>query len=302
MQAEELLESRSRELYESNHNLLEAIKKLKQQKVHLLQQEKLASIGQLSAGIAHEINNPTGFVKSNLNSLNRYIDNFQCFFGELLGDFANNTGQRETLTKLLEKHDLIYTLEDIGDLVSESLEGIDRVAEIVQSLKDFAHPDLNDPCHYDLNQTIKNTLKLLHNSLKYNVEVQCDFASLPKLRGHPGKIGQVFLNLIVNANQAIEKQGRIKISTRQHESLVIACVEDNGCGIPEAVLDKIFDPFFTTKKIGEGTGLGLSIVSSIVQQEGGYIEVHSETGTGTRIQVSLPLTSRGGGSTPAKPA
>lgn len=289
--AEQMLEDRSRELYESNQNVIEAYKKLKQQNAQLLHQEKLASIGQLSAGVAHEINNPAGYVKSNLNTLSRYVDSLFDYIKNIEEQSQISPEIIENLSKLKQENDIEYIMEDLKDLVQDSLEGMERVASIVKSLKDFARPDTEESQYYCLNTCIQNTLKLVHNELKYKAEVEINLADLPEIYGQSGNMGQVILNLLVNAAQSIEKKGHITLTTTHCDKTVEISIADTGCGIPQDVIDRIFDPFFTTKKIGEGTGLGLSIVHSIVEKQGGKIEIKSKIGEGTEFLITLPISA-----------
>ncbi|WP_096085988.1 sensor histidine kinase [Agaribacterium haliotis] len=290
--AEQLLEDKSRELYNSNQAVLKAYQELKEQKSQLLHKEKLASIGQLSAGVAHEINNPSGYVRSNLNTLKRYLNKIYTYIEALE---ASNSDL--AIQKLREQLDIAYVLHDLTELVSDSLEGMERVASIVQSLKDFARPDPEEAVSYNLNDCIRNTLKLVNSEIKYQAQVDTELAELPPLCGQPGSMSQVFLNLIINAAQAIPTQGNIHISTRlatsgerpDHQQWIIACVSDTGTGIPEDIIDKIFDPFYSTKKIGEGTGLGLAIVHSLLKKQGGLIRVEKNHPVGTRFKLLLPV-------------
>ncbi len=289
--AEELLENRSRELYDSNRSLMQAYEKLKSQKAQLLHQEKLASIGQLSAGVAHEINNPAGFVKSNLNSLKSYLRDIKDYLVET-DILAGQTPElKNTLDALKEKIDLEFVLNDIQELTNDSIDGMERVAAIVKSLKDFARPDCENPQPYSINDCIQNTLKLVNSEVKYHAEIKTDYGDIPDLRGQAGSMSQVFLNLIVNAAHAINENGIITISTRIEGQEVIASIEDNGSGIPEDIRRHIFDPFFTTKGVGTGTGLGLAISESIVRKHGGVIHVQSTVGVGTTFNIHLPVNT-----------
>lgn len=284
VQAEQLLEDRSRELYDSNQTLIKAFDELKEQKLQMLHQEKLASIGQLSAGVAHEINNPAGYVKSNLNSLARYLDTLYQYIATLEQQADNNEIQ-----VIRKKFDISYIQDDLKELVDDSLEGMERVASIVKSLKDFARPDTEDATPYSINSCIQNTLKLVNNEVKYRADVKTDFGELPLIHGQPGNMSQVFLNLIVNAAQAMNNKGEIKISTKADKNNIFVIISDNGCGIPEQIQNKIFDPFFTTKKVGDGTGLGLSIVHSIIQKQGGSIRLQSSQNQGCEFEIILPI-------------
>ncbi len=259
----------------------------------LLQSEKLASIGQLAAGVAHEINNPVGYVYSNLSTLCRYVadlfevlDAYRAAETALEGDPMVVQGLRE----LRERKDLNFLREDLTSLVEESREGITRVKEIVQDLKDFAHVGETEREVVDLHEGLDSTLNIVWNELKYKAEVVKEYGDLPRVECVPSQINQVFMNLLVNAAQAIDGFGTITVRTAaagcEHVWVEIA---DTGKGIEPSDLKRVFDPFFTTKPVGRGTGLGLSLSYNIVRQHGGTIDVRSEVGVGTSFRVTLPV-------------
>ncbi|WP_370978435.1 sensor histidine kinase [Agaribacterium sp. ZY112] len=289
IKAEQLLEDRSRELYDSNQTLIKAYDKLKKTNAKLLHQEKLASIGQLSAGVAHEINNPAGYVKSNLNSLTRYICSVSDYLVEIEKLSSQQEASAEQVVKLKEEYDIDYIMGDLKEILDDSLEGMERVASIVQSLKDFARPDTEESEAYDINHCIDNTLKLVNNEIKYKAEINIQYGQLPMVVGQAGNMGQVILNLLMNAAQAIENRGTITIQTEFIDQYVNIKITDTGTGIPKDIQSRIFDPFFTTKKVGDGTGLGLSIVHSIIKKQGGDIHIQSEVNKGTEFNISLPV-------------
>ncbi len=291
--AEFILENKSRELYDANQSLIAAYSKLKNQKSQILHQEKLASIGQLAAGVAHEINNPTGFVKGNINSLNAYIS-----------DIANTISQYEELIKsrcegdsdideeiaqIRKENDLDFIMEDVPQLINESLEGLSRIENIVTSLKDFSRPDSESDQEFSLNKCVEDTLRLVNSEVKYKADLEVSLGDIPMIAGQPGAVGQVVLNLVVNAADALETSGNIRISTARLGSEVRLDVSDNGPGIPQNLITRIFDPFFTTKDVGKGTGLGLSISHNIVQKHGGRMAVDSKEGLGTEFSVFFPI-------------
>ena len=260
---------------------------------HLVQSEKLASIGQLAAGVAHEINNPIGYIFSNFGTLEKYLTDL---FGMLalyqqaepaLGDAA----LRAKVQRYKAEVELEFLLEDIPVLMRESLEGIVRVRKIVQDLKDFSHVDATQEWQFaDLNQGIESTLNIVNNEVKYKADVVRELQPLPEVQCMASQINQVVMNLVVNAAHAIgEQRGTIVVRTAQRGQDVVLEVQDNGSGIPKDVLPRIFDPFFTTKPVGKGTGLGLSLSYGIVQKHHGRIEVDSELGQGTTFRVILPL-------------
>lgn len=265
---------------------------LEEANLQVLQSEKMASLGQLSAGIAHELNSPIGYVGSNLGTLRQYVDGLldvlekyeQVTFGFAAESLA---AVREASSRC----DLSYVREDLPVLFSESREGVERVQRIVRDLKEFSHAGSDDWNHFDLNSGIQSTLNIVRNETKYKAEVVCEFGQLPEIWCIPSQINQVILNLIVNAAHAIESKGRITIRTACDGESVCVEVKDTGCGIQPENRKRIFEPFFTTKPVGKGTGLGLSITYSIVQRHAGRIEVDSAVGTGTTFRVILPLRS-----------
>lgn len=290
--AENQLENISRELYDSNNELTKAYKKLKNQKSQLLHQEKLASIGQLSAGIAHEINNPAGFIKSNLTSLQNYYSDISKLIRSYQKLIEKTSADKEEIKNIhaLEKSlDIEYLMEDIPNLINESIGGANRITKIVNGLKTFSRVDSDKKEIIDINECINNTIKLVQNEIKYKAELLIELTEIPLTMGYPGALSQVILNLLVNASQAIEKFGEILISTQQEQKNIVIKVKDNATGIPENKINKIFDPFFTTKKVGEGTGLGLSISTGIIKQHQGHIDVESTIGQGTCFTITIPV-------------
>jgi len=256
----------------------------------LIQQEKLASLGQLAAGVAHEINNPMSFVMSNLGTLKVYTMQLAEFITTLQSMAVRSLvgSEQVLLAELSQKHDIGYILEDMPHLISESSEGARRVKHIVQDLKDFARTDEKEPGPVDINYCVESTLNILRNEIKYVAEVDLQLGELSPVVCVAGQINQVIANLIMNAVHAIEHHGTITLVTRHDGDQVLLEVSDTGHGMSEEVLKRIFDPFFTTKKVGEGTGLGLSITHAIVRKHGGEISVLSKPGSGTTFTVRLP--------------
>lgn len=262
----------------------------------LLHSEKLAAIGQLAAGVAHEINNPVGFVNANLGALKGYVKDllrmlraYEAACGEMKIDSAVDA----KLQQLRRDLELDYLRDDAPILIDESLEGLSRVCRIVQDLKCFAHADVNEERMFaDLHECLDSALNIATNEIKYKAVVVKDYAALPEVECVPSQLNQVFLNLLVNAAQAMAESGRGTISVRTRREGAKACVEisDTGCGIAPAVLSRIFEPFFTTKPVGMGTGLGLSLSYGIVHRHGGQIEVDSVVGKGTTFRVVLPIS------------
>ena len=288
---------RWKELRVANHFLARKNIELAEQKetiraaqTMLIQQEKLAAIGQLAAGAAHEINNPLGYIASNLSSLQNYGLKFNDYLNSL--DTILDTlplEQQQQIKNYKKQYKVDFILEDLPNLISEANEGTARIATIIQGLKLFSRADDEAPSQVDINECLGSAIKIAWNNIKYNSKLEQDFGDLPLIDGFPQQLSQVFMNLMINASHAIETDGLIQIKSCLKGSNVVVTVTDNGSGIPEANLGKIFDPFFTTKDVGEGTGLGMSIASEIIQKHGGSIAVQSVVGKGTKFTVSLPI-------------
>lgn len=291
---EDRVACRTAMLQEKNQLLEVSNRELKEAQLQLLQAEKMASVGQLAAGVAHEINNPIGFIASNMESLSEYSATYKKITQDLSlylhnKDVLERQEMERNLTALLEQSDISFINEDIQDLISESTEGLQRVKDIVQGLKQFSRADQDSlqPCN--INDCIVTTLNMVSNELKYHCEIETDFGKLPETHVNIGKINQVLTNLLINAGQAIEDQGQIKIATKLENDLISVSVSDSGKGINEEHINKLFDPFFTTKQEGEGTGLGLSISYGIAKEHGGDIQVTSKPGQGSRFTLIIPV-------------
>lgn len=281
--AQEQLQVRINELAAMNHQLDEAQKQL-------LQQDKMASIGQLAAGVAHEINNPIGFVSSNLNTLRQYVEgllglNSAC---DAALNAPQDAGVAEALRQKRVEVEIDFLREDLPLLLDECAEGLGRVKKIVQDLKDFSRVDHSDWQESDLNVGLESTLNVVRHEVKYKAEVVKHLAPLPAVTCLAAQLNQVFMNLIVNAAHSIADKGTITLSSGVVQEWVWVQVEDTGCGMSEDVQRRIFEPFFTTKDVGKGTGLGMSLSFSIVQKHGGSIQVRSTLGEGTSMRVWLP--------------
>jgi signal transduction histidine kinase len=281
-----------RELELNYERIKQTNNRLEEAQNQLLQSEKMASIGQLAAGVAHEINNPIGFVSSNLGSLRGYVEPIFDLLA-LLKDQPREAlpaELRDALVRLDKAVDLEFVQEDLPQLLNESEDGLLRVKKIVQDLKDFSRVDHADWQDADLNAGLDSTLNVVMNEVKYKAEVRKDYGVLPPVRCIAAQLNQVFMNLIVNAAHAIAERGTITLVTRAvDDDWVCVEISDTGSGMSEEVKRRIFEPFFTTKPVGQGTGLGLSLSFSIVQKHGGRIEVDSEIGVGTRFKVWIPV-------------
>jgi PAS domain S-box-containing protein len=288
------LEKRTFELEKEKKRLKEAYVKLNQMQNQLLQSEKLASLGQLAAGVAHELNNPISFVNSNLGTLAEYVkeikkllEKYEKMEGIIGGDKSKQKLSQE-IDELKEQIDLDFVLGDFDKIISESQDGTQRVKSIVQNLRDFSHVDKGEFKFADINQGIESTLNIVWNELKYKAEVIKEYGDIPQIECLPQQLNQVFMNLLLNAAQAITTHGQIKIKTYRKDKDIIIEISDTGIGIPKDNIARIFEPFFTTKEVGKGTGLGLSVAYGIVQKHNGKIEVESEVNKGTTFRVILP--------------
>ena len=284
---QELIDDQTRELRAAYSDL----KKVHEQ---MLQQEKMASIGQLAAGVAHEINNPAGFISSNFGSLKKYIarlDKGVDLCQKACAEFGDPQ-VNERLNNELEALQLPFIREDIQELISESQDGIERIASIVRSLKSFARREDETPREEHLDQCLDSALNIVNNEIKYKAEVIKDYQPLPPVSCLPQQLGQVFVNLLVNAAQAISTAGRITVRIRCETEWAVVEICDNGCGIAEEHLGQLFTPFFTTKESGQGTGLGLSLCHDIIRKHQGMITVTSRPGAGSCFTVKLPLLGR----------
>ena len=265
---------------------------LKDAQAMMLHREKMASVGQLAAGVAHEINNPIGFVASNLYTMKKYVSRLQEYVNQqdvLLKENRSDDEITDSLRQLLKKLKIHQIIEDIPDLIDESTDGVERVSAIVKNLKSFSRVNDNESKHACINECLASTLKMVSNELKYKAEIQEEYGEIPEIECNPGELNQVFMNLLVNAGHAIEEKGQITIKTWQEDANIYIKISDTGQGIDPKSLPYIFEPFYTTKEVGKGTGLGLSITHEIVKQHNGNITVESTTGEGTSFTITLPI-------------
>jgi len=287
---EKELQKKQAELIKKHEELERAHEELKTVQGRILQHEKMASIGLLAAGVAHELNNPIAFVTSNLSTLKKYTSRMHEFMDLQTEKLALlSPDQLQELEERKKNLKLDRIVADIGFLLEESLDGADRVRCIVRDLRMFSRKNSEESQAANLNECLLTTLNIVWNEIKYNVTVIKDLGDLPLTWCLPQQLNQVFLNLIVNAAHAIEKQGEITISSWHEDGYISISIADNGCGIAPEIQKQVFEPFFTTKEPGRGTGLGLSISYEIVMKHRGELTVQSQSGKGTRFLVRLPV-------------
>jgi len=300
---EKTVENRTNQLQETNKVLQQEKEEqvglnnqLKETQGHLVQSEKMASIGQLAAGVAHEINNPLGYIYSNLNTLKNYLTDLEevaSLAEKLSSELPEDNAVSIAFEKLKKELDLEFLQEDLQDLVKESIEGATRAKKIVQDLRDFSRIDKQEREMFDVEEGISATLNIVHNELKYKADIVKEFAGIAPFECVGAQLNQVFMNLLVNAAHSIEDFGKITVRTGyEGNEFAWVEVEDTGKGIPDEVKSKIFDPFFTTKPVGKGTGLGLSLSYKIIQDHHGRFEVDSVVGKGTKFRVLLPINKK----------
>ena len=276
------------------------IQELQETRLQLVQAEKLSSIGQLAAGIAHEINNPMSYIKSNLSTLERYFDAFKRAIdqqAELFRIAAKKPAAAGTKLKALkalhEEEDFEFLLPDSKEILKDAIEGAVRIQGIVKDLYGFSHVNNHGYTEVNINELVQQALRIVSNQLSPDTKVVTRLGDIPIIIAEGDKLSQVFLNLLVNASHALNGSGQITLATGAKDERVWLQVKDNGCGIAEDMLAKIFDPFFTTKEVGEGTGLGLHIVQEIIHRHSGNIDVKSAPGKGTVFSIVLPVQQPG---------
>lgn len=296
----DLLKAMESRVDQRNQALSRALQELKNSQAHLIQSEKMASLGQMVAGVAHELNTPLGYVKNNVQLLRDLVQPLlelaaaQAQLSQCLQDPATATDTVEAIfSRVQQATDQASPAtfeEDFTPLLEDTLYGLEQIGELAVSLKDFARLDRAMSEDIDLNDCVRSALVIARNALKDKALVTTRLGELPLLTCTPSQINQVLLNILNNAAQAMTKSGQILIKSWADTRCAYLSIQDNGAGIPNDIQQRIFDPFFTTKAVGEGTGLGLAISYKIVQQHGGTIRFASEPGRGTRFVISLPLS------------
>lgn len=295
--AEDVLETRSRELFLKNQELEASLVQLKAQQDALIRSEKLATLGTLVSGVAHEINNPLSFVYSNVDTLGQHSDAIAKLYPLLIESLSVDESERpafaERVFTFLEKEDLEYFTEELDELVADTNDGVQRVKEIVRNLRSFARMDAQARTDADLNEGIRSTLKLINNQISDNTRINLSLEEIPPVVCNPGEINQVLLNILVNAAQALEGQREpsLEIASKENQGWVEISIGDNGKGMSKEIQKRIFEPFYTTKDIGKGTGLGLSISYGIVSHHQGELHVESAPNQGTVFTLRLPIHS-----------
>ncbi len=294
-----LLSAMEQQISQSSADLNRAYQQLSSSQAQLVQSEKMAALGQMVAGVAHEINTPLGYVNNNIEMVREFFAQMQFIVqaheqlaNTLLAPNTSDIDVAESLAALDDAKsdmDLTQWFMDLDTLFNDTFYGVEQISELVTGLKDFSRVDQAVTDNVSLNDCIDNALLIARNTLKYKVEVIKRLENIPKIRCTASQINQVLLNLFTNASQAIKDKGYLLIKTWSDASSVYVSVQDTGCGISPENLSRIFDPFFTTKPVGEGTGLGLSITFKIIQQHGGSVRVVSEVGKGSRFVIALPL-------------
>ena len=296
-QLETLLEDKTRALFIVNQELEEKLETVKNQQITLMQSEKMATLGTLSAGMAHEINNPLAYITSNVESI-KFIKPVLVSLMTAAQQFVDKSisvSQLESiLVQLNQENDLSFIVDDIDDLVDDTQEGLERIAHIVSNLVDFASLKDNVTAMADITESLNGTLKLLDNQLG-TCAIELHIEKLPLTRCNISSMKQVFVNLLINAKHACDdlrdQQGKISVKLFANENNIYIEVADNGCGMDADTLKQMFDPFFTTKPVGQGTGMGMAIVYNVLKEHNGTIEVESEVGKGSLIRCVIPITT-----------
>ncbi|MEQ3515336.1 ATP-binding protein [Pseudoalteromonas sp. BZB3] len=275
---------RTKQLEQANTDLRNTLGELEETKQQLIHSEKLASIGQLAAGVAHEINTPLGYVSSNMESLAEYLDDIKLAWGDIE---ENNS---ELAKQLSAKHDLEFIFDDTHSILESVESGLKRIRVISKDLGHFSQMEKMPIANVDINKdVIQLAINMVASELNPNIDIDINLAELPLINCLPIELSQVLVNLLMNANDAISDNGKIDIQSRLHNQCIHITIADNGCGMEQSTVNKLFDPFFTTKEVGEGTGLGLSVSHKIIESHQGSITVESKPGKGSRFNIAIPV-------------
>jgi signal transduction histidine kinase len=287
------------------HELAQSIDQLRESQSQLIQTGKMVAVGQLAAGIAHEINTPIQFVGDSVSFIHSAVRDMlrllDCYAAWIKSAQTNGPTMAVEIARAEEEADLPYLVENLPKAIDRSLEGLDRVSTIVRSMKEFAHPEQREMTTVDLNHALESTLIIARSEYKYVADVTTDLGDLPQVLCYAGELNQVFLNILVNAAHAIaskvkdtNERGTITVRTRREGTSVVVSIGDTGTGIPRKIWERVFDPFFTTKEVGKGTGQGLAIAHSVVvDKHGGQLTFESEEGKGTTFCIRLPIQGKG---------
>ncbi len=285
------LEKKHEELAQNHKQLKTIYKKLEITQVQMLQNAKMASVGQLAAGIAHEINNPMGFITSNLNTFKQYIDRMGKYV-DFQSEIIKSFDAEDQVIETKNHYKVDYIFKDSKELLDESVDGANRVSEIVQNLMSFSGIDKEKVLNLDINECIENTLKIVSNELKGKATIIKNYGDIPPIECNAQELNQVLMSILINASQAIEEKGEITVKTEQISNTIHASISDIGVGIKSENIEKVFEPFYTTREIGKGKGLGLSICYEIIKKYEGQILVESEYGKGTTFTIIIPIKNR----------
>ncbi|HCN19849.1 MAG TPA: hypothetical protein DIS73_06135 [Planctomycetia bacterium] len=286
---ERKVRERTLALEEANQALQKAYKELQNAQAQLVQSEKMASLGQLVAGIAHEVNNPVSFIYGNMDHLTEYINDIKKVLAGFMGLKSLNLEEKQQIDNLVQETDLDFLLKDLDKLIKSCKNGAERTKDIVVALRSFSRLDEAALKDADIHEGIDSTLEILTHNYKNRITVHKEYGNIPKIRCYASQLNQVFMNLLANASQAIENNGDVWIKTQKKGENVLISIRDTGNGISEENMKKLFTPFFTTKPIGQGAGLGLSISYGIIEKHNGLIWAESKVGAGTTFNIELPL-------------
>lgn len=276
-----------------NELLEETISRLETAQKQLIQSEKMASLGQLSAGVAHEINNPIGFIRSNLEVLGDYHQTFNRCLKLVNEELKKDDVNKDALLSIIEKQDIVFLLEDSGDILKTNLTGIDRVKDIADGLRTFSHAGEDKQTEISLLDCLNSSLQVVSNQFKYQHSIENSVAdTLPAIKGNIGQLQQVFVNLFVNAADAMAEGGVLSIRSEVTDYHIFIEISDTGCGMTDDTIDNMFTPFFTTKDVGSGTGLGMSISMAILEAHHVAVTVESEIGKGTTFNLVFPILTQ----------